>query len=87
MKDSKEAGLYTINELSDLIGISKDAIKYRIKKLGVKPYEVIDNFHYYDRAAYVDIYNFRCQIVERTIVEIIHHSQTFHIYESKLNYT
>lgn len=84
--DTEITGLYTMTEMSRFLGVGLCVVKYRVKELRLKPEKTIKWTNYFSPSDYFQIETFNCKIVEKTIVEVIHRSQTFYIIESKMNY-
>lgn len=75
--------IYSINEISDLIYLSENTVKQRIKDLGLKPqrkgtapthYFNVDQIELIKNNRYIDYQKFE------------HSIETFFIYESKMNF-
>ena len=82
--------LYSAKEMAKDLGLTTSAIRQRIKALNI---EAVGKGHFaelfYNEDHFHKIKHFKMtrvvEISDCKIPEIIHHTQTFHIYESKIN--
>ena len=76
--------LYSTKEVAEILNVSTQTIKEKTNRLGLRPYKVQGTKSYfYDNE---QLYQIKAMQVENYRVEIIHHTQTFWIIPSKMNY-
>ena len=84
--------LITKEKIVEKLGISNEVFTYRIKKLAIQPYEH-GKYSYYQMKLIKDfkekkrmfVYKYIKVPVFKTEIEIIKVTETYHIYESKIN--
>jgi len=89
MYDIDFSKLYTVERMAHLLNLTKVAIQYRIKQKFINPEAIKGNVHYYNENDFSIIRNFNSVAVNKNKLgpfEVIYVTQTYHIYNSKINY-
>jgi hypothetical protein len=73
---------YDVKQIMKSLNLSQSCVYDRINKLGLKGQKVLNkNFYTEDQVLCIKL-----DIQEFEIPKVIYHTQTFHIYQSKMNY-
>ena len=76
--------LYSTKEVAEIINVSTDTVRDIATKLNIKHHKIQGSKgHYFDQD---QLYQIKAKRFENYRVRIIHHTQTFWIIESKMNY-
>lgn len=73
---------YDVKQIMKSLNLSQSCVYDRIKKLGLKGKKVKHQTYYTEE----QVLCIKLDIKEFEIPKVIYHTQTFHIYESKMNY-
>lgn len=75
--------LYDCKQIAEYLGCTPESVQEKARRLNLQPWRLQGEKKYYFNQE--QVYQMKAMQVENYRVEIIHHSQTFYIIESKIN--
>jgi len=73
---------YNVKQIAKSIDLSEGGVYKRIRQLQIKGKKIIDKMYYTPEQVLL----IQLDIQEFEIPKVIYHTQTFYIYQSKMNY-